>query len=447
MSDLSAHRGALLYFVADPGAQDDTAAYVYEEDGLLLIEDGRIRQAGPAPALLPTLPAQCRPVEHADALLVPGFIDTHVHLPQTDIIAAGGRDLLDWLTRYTFPAEARFADSEHARAVAEFFLDELLANGTTTAQVFGSVHAASVDAVFAAAQARGLRLIAGKALMDRHCPEAVRDTAVTGERDSRALIERWHGRDRLAYAITPRFAPTSTPAQLESAGRLAREFPDVYVHSHLAENLAEVAWVRELFPERRSYLDVYEHYGLLRERATYAHGIHLDDTDRRRMADCGACVAHAPSSNLYLGSGLFDFAAADAAGLRYALASDVGGGTSFSLLCTMGEAYKVAQLQQQHLSPLRLFYLATLAGARLLQLDDRIGSFRPGREADFVVLDLASTPLIARRCAVAGSLAERLQVLLVLGDDRCVRASYAMGRLVGGRALPRAQRASPVTAT
>lgn len=434
MGHVCAHRGAILYFVADPGEGDDPAAHVYHEDGLLVIDGGRVAAVGPAAMLLPQPSPTVALTEHADALIMPGFVDTHIHFPQTDMIASGGRDLLDWLVRYTYPAERHFSDPGHARAVADFFINELLANGTTTAQVLGSVHAASVDAVFAAAAALNLRLIAGKALMDRHCPADLCDTAASGERDTRALIERWHNRDRLRYAITPRFAPTSTEAQLASAGRLAAEFPDVHVHSHLAENRAEVTWARELFPWSRSYTDVYDHYGLLRPRAVYAHGIHLDARDRLRLAESGTWIAHAPSSNLYLGSGLFDFAASDAAQLHYAISTDVGAGTSFSLLRTLGDAYKVAQLQGQRLSPLRAFYLATLAGARALDMDHCIGTLRPGAEADFIVLDLAATPLIARRCAQAATLAERLQILMTLGDDRCIRLTHVMGRPVAGTA-------------
>jgi guanine deaminase len=433
-----AHRGAILHFRSDPGAGDHPGSYEYLEDGLLVIAGGHIEQLGPAAALLAGAARDVPVVAHPHGLIVPGFIDTHVHYPQTDVIASGGRQLLDWLRDYTFPAEARFADAAHAREVAEFFLDELLRNGTTTAQVFGTVHKTSVTQFFEAAAARSLRMIAGKPLMDRNCPPALRDTAASGERESRELIETWHGHDRLQYAITVRFAPASTEAQLESAGRMARDFPDAFVHSHLAENREEVAWVRDVFPWSKNYLDVYDRYGLLRERATYAHCIWLEPAERLRMAASGAAAAFSPTSNLYLGSGLFDLDASDAAGLRYALATDVGGGTSFSMLRTMGEAYKVAQLQGQWLSPLRAFYLATLGAARTLRLDDRIGSFAAGREADFVVLDLRATPLLARRSALCTSLEEMLLVLMTLGDDRAVAATYVLGRRAGGAAAPMA---------
>jgi len=432
----TAHCGSILRFHADPGPQGDPEACEYWERGALIVADGRIEAVGPADALLAAAGDGLELVDHGARLLTPGFIDTHIHYPQLDVIAADGRNLLDWLERHTFPVEARFGDATHARAVAEFFLNELLRNGTTTAQVFGTVHRVSVDAFFEAAGARGLRMIAGKTLMDRHCPEDLRDTAADGERDTRELIERWHGQARLHYAITPRFAPTSTPAQLASAGLLACEYPDVFIHSHLAENVEEVLWVRELFPDSRSYLDVYDRHGLLRERATYAHCIYLDEHDRRRLAASGAGAAFSPSSNLFLGSGLFDLAASDAAGMRYALATDVGGGSSFSMLRTMGEAHKVAQLRGQYLPPLRAFYLASLAGARMLKLADRIGRFAPGMEADFVVLDPAATPLLERRMGQARTLAERLLLWMILGDDRAIAATYILGqpvRIPGGQ--------------
>jgi guanine deaminase len=424
----TAHRGAVLTFLSDPGEQDSPQCYNYWPDGAFVVAGGRIQSIGPSAQVLPSLPSSVEVIEHGRRLLVPGFIDTHIHYPQTDVIGSGGRNLLDWLENYTFPAEARFADVAYARQAAEFFLDELLDNGTTTAQVFGTVHQCSIDAFFEAANARQLRMIAGKVLMDRNAPDYLLDTASDGERETLELIDRWHGRDRLHYAITPRFAPTSTPEQLASAGRMARDYPDVFIHSHVAENRHEIDWVKQLFPDARSYLDVYDRFNLLRERAIYAHCIHLDRTDRERMAQAGACAAFSPSSNLYLGSGLFDLAATDAAGMQFALATDVGGGTTFSMLRTMGEAYKVAQMQGQRLSALRAFYLATLGGARALRLDQQVGRLAPGCEADFLVLDLEATPLLARRTAQSTSLSEQLLLLMTLGDDRCIAGTYILGQ-------------------
>lgn len=425
-----AHRGAVLHFLADPGDDDAPDSYEFIADAVLLIEGGKIAGLGPAAAMLAGLAAHVPVIDHGADLLLPGFIDTHIHYPQTDVIGSGGRQLLDWLRDYTFVEERRFADGLHAAEVAEFFLDELVRNGTTTAMVFCTVHAASVEAFFAAAERRAMRMIAGKVLMDRNCPDYLRDSAADGVRESRELLERWHGRDRLSYAITPRFAPTSTDEQLAGAGALAREFPDVFIHSHVAENREEVSWARQLFPDARSYLDVYDRHGLVRDRAVYAHCIYLDDRDRLRMAQAGAAAAFCPTSNLYLGSGLFDIGAADRAGMRFSVATDVGGGSSFSMLHTLAEAYKVAQLTGQHLSPLRAFYLATLGGARALGLADRIGSFCVGAEADFIALDLAATPLLARRSAQSRSLAEKLRVLMTLGDDRTVRGTYVLGKRV-----------------
>jgi guanine deaminase len=438
--DVQAHRGAVLHFKSDPGDHDAPDSFEYFEDGALIVRDGLIESVGPAPALLSQLPSGTPVTEHVESLLLPGFIDTHIHYPQLDVIGSGGRQLLDWLRDYTFPAESEFGNAAHASEVAEAFLDELVRNGTTTALVFCTVHAASVDAFFTAAERRRMRMIAGKVLMDRNCPEALRETAADGERRTRELLERWHRRARLSYAITPRFAPTSSDAQLASAGRLAREFPDAYVHSHLAENREEIALVEQLFPTARSYLDVYDRVGLVRERTVYAHCIHLDTQDRTRMAQAGAAAAFCPTSNLYLGSGLFDIAAADAVRLRFSVATDVGGGTSFSMLRTLGEAYKVAKLTGQRLSPLRAFYLATLGGARCLDLERRVGSFVPGAEADFGALDLRATPLLERRMARARTLAEKLLLLMTLGDDRVIAGTYVLGRRVhGGGGMDRAQ--------
>jgi len=433
MSETLALRGSLLHFLRDPGDEPAGGAAQYFDDGILLLRDGRVLEAGDARALLPRLPADAARRDHSGKLLLPGFVDTHIHYPQTDLIASHGTRLLDWLERYTFPVERRFGDPAHAREVADFFLEELLRNGTTTAMVVGTVHPQSVDAFFEAAQARGLRMIAGKVLMDRNCPEDLRDTAQSGEAQTRELIGRWHGRDRLLYAVTPRFAPACSAEQLRRAGRLLEEFPGLYLQTHLAENREEVAWVGDLFPSSRSYLDVYDGFGLVRPRSVFAHCVHLEDADRRRMAERGAVAAFCPTANLFLGSGLFDLAAAGACGMTVGLGTDVGGGTSFSMLRTLHEAYKVAQLRGQNLSPLRALYLATLGGAQALGLQDRIGSFAPGREADLVVIDLAATPLLERRLRHAESLAEKLFALIMLGDDRCVAATYVQGRI---QALP-----------
>ncbi len=420
------YRGQVLHFVDDPAIAGERA-HAYFEDGALVVRDGLVERAGDWSAIRAALPGNATLVDCGGRLILPGFIDTHVHYPQTDMIASYGEQLLEWLERYTFPVEARFGDIDHAREVAGFFADELLRNGTTTAMVFATVHPQSVDAIFEAARKRGMCLAAGKVLMDRHCPEGLRDTADSGDADNRALIERWHGRDRLLYAITPRFAVTSTPRQLELAGRLAAEHPGVLLQSHMAENLDEVRWVAELFPQSRSYLDVYDRCGLLRRGAVYGHCIHLDATDRRRMAETGAAMSFCATSNLFLGSGLFDLDAAEVAGVAVGVGTDVGGGTSFSMLRTLSECYKVVQLRQQRLSPLRAFYLATLGGARAMGIDDRLGNFAPGKPADFVVLDPAATPLMARRMRHVESITATLFVLMMLGDDRSVAATYVMG--------------------
>jgi guanine deaminase len=426
---LRAFRGSLLHFRADPGASAGGDSHEHFEDGLLLVENGRVARAGPAAQLLASLPRGVEVVDRRGALILPGFVDIHTHYSQTDVIASPGRDVLHWLESHIFPEEARFARREHAAEVAQFFLDELLRHGTTTALVFATVHRESVDAFFEAARRRNVRMGAGRVMMDRG-PEALRD-AMDARADAEDLISKWDGNGRLHYAITPRFAITSSEAQLRLAGELAKAHPGAYVHSHLAEHPGEVAQVRALFPGARSYLDVYERHGLLRERAIFAHCLHLDGEDRRRLARSGAAAAFCPTSNLFLGSGLFDIDAADAAGMSFALATDVGAGTTFSMLRTMAEAHKVAQLRGQSLTALRAFYLATLGGAKALRLDDRIGSFAPGREADFIVLDPQATPILARRMRGAKSLEERLFAWMVLGDERAVRECYVMGEKAG----------------
>lgn len=418
---MHAYRASLLRF-------DDQGQPLFDADGLLVVGPGPqgckvVLDAGSHATVLRRHPDV--PVTHwPGRLIAPGFIDLHLHYPQTDVIGSPAEGLLPWLERYTFPHEARFADPAHAAEVASFFFDELQRHGVTTALTFATSHVASVDAAMAEAQRRGLRFITGKVLQDRHSPDGVRDRTEQSLIDTEALIHRWHGVGRLGYAITPRFAPTSTDAQLRGAGELAARHPDVWVQSHVAENRDEVRWVAELYPQARSYLEVYGHFGLLRERAVYAHCIHLDATDRALMASTGTAAAASPTSNLFLGSGFFDFAAARAAGMRHGLASDVGGGTSFSPFHTMLAAYTVAREGQtkpgESLTPSHLWWLHTAGAAQSLGLPGVVGNLAPGCEADFVVLNLQATPLLARRAAQAGSLEELLFALIVLGDERAV---------------------------
>jgi guanine deaminase len=426
----SAYRGSIFHCLADPGPHADESAVERLDDGLLIVEDGRVVNVGEAVELLPTLAAGAAVVDYSGKLIVPGLIDCHVHYSQVDIIASYGEQLLDWLNRYAYPAEMRFEDEAYAKSVADFFLDELLRNGTTTAVVFATVFPQSVDAIFAAAEERNMRLVAGKVLMDEHCPEGLRDDPQSAYDDSRALIEKWHGKGRLGYAITPRFALTSSAAQLEAAGRLAAEYPDTWVHTHLAENQEEVDEIARQFPDRHSYLDVYDHFGLLRDRSVFAHCLHLDGADRALMAEKGGAGAFCPTSNLFLGSGLFDLQAMVDAGVKIGLATDVGGGTSLSMLRTMSAGYKVLHLQGQSLPASRALYLATLGAAEALRLDSAIGNFEAGKEADFIVLDAAASHITARRAASAESLEELLFALIFLGDDRNVAATYLQGSSV-----------------
>jgi guanine deaminase len=418
---MKAYRAALLRF-------DDQHQPVYDSAGLLVVgpdATGRkvVRAAGDHASLMDRFPGVA--VEDLRGrIIAPGFVDMHIHYPQTDVIGAPAAGLLPWLEQYTFPHESRFSDEGHAREVAGFFFDELQRHGVTTALTFATSHPQSVDAAFKEARARGLRFITGKVLQDRHSPDGVRDDTEQSLIDTETLIGRWHGVDRLGYAITPRFAPTSSPAQLRGAGELAAKYPDVWIQSHVAENVDEVKWVGELFPRSRSYLGVYGDFGLLRERAIYAHCIHLDAADRALMCETGAAAAISPTSNLFLGSGFFDHAAADAAGMRYGLASDVGGGTSFSPFHTMLAAYCVGREGQSKtgmsLTPGQLWWQHTSGAAQALGLDGVVGNLQTGCEADFVVLNPRATPLLARKTAQASRLDELLFALIVLGDDRVV---------------------------
>lgn len=424
-------RGRLLTFQDDPALVGAAASYRYLEDGVVRIEDGRIDAVGPAADLLPTLPAGAAVDHYPDDLVLPGLIDAHLHYPQTRVIASYGAQLLEWLQKYTFVEEQKLKDPAHAATVAEFFLEELLRNGTTTAAVYCTVHPESVDAFFTASHRRNTRMIAGKVMMDRNAPSGLLDTAETGYRESKDLLTRWHRHGRQLYAITPRFALTSTEAQLAAAGTLLREHPDAWLQTHLAENREEIATVRALFPQDASYTAVYDRHGLLGPRSLFGHCIHLAEPELERLAATGSVAVFCPTSNLFIGSGLFDLARtrAPAHQVRVALATDVGGGTSYSMLRTAAEAYKVLQLQGQNLPALDAFYLMTLGNARGLSLEDRIGALEPGREADLAVLDARATPAMAHRMEAArGDLEEELFVLMTMGDDRAVRATYVAGQ-------------------
>ncbi len=427
---MEAFRGSILHFVDDPDRVPEQESYRDFEDGILLVDDGAVSAVGPADELITTLPSDTTMTNCPNSLIMPGFVDTHIHYPQTEMIAAYGEKLLQWLDTYTFPVESKFSDPVYAREISDRFLDELLRCGTTTALVFGSVHKESIEAFFEACEQRNLRMIAGKVMMDRNAPDYLVDTAESAYQDSKALIEKWHDRGRLRYAVTPRFSPTSTPEQLLKAGQLMEEHPGVYLHTHMSENADEVVWVEELFPECDHYLHTYDAAGLLGRRSVFAHCIHLNDAEWDRLSETGSNIAFCPTSNLFLGSGLFNLKRAVEKNIGVGLGTDVGGGTSFSILQTIAEAYKVQQLRGEKLTPFKAFYLATLGGARVLDMDDLIGNFEPGKEADFIIMDMAPTPLLEFRLANCKSLMETLFVLAMLGDDRSIAATYSAGKKV-----------------
>lgn len=429
---VQAYRAALLSMRADPADGAGAEALVHHPDGLLLVEDGHIARVGDYAALASGLPKDVPVEDLRPRVITPGFVDAHIHYPQVDVMAAWGSQLLDWLNNHTFPAERAFADRRHADEAADFFLDQLVRHGTTTALVYGTVHKHSVEALFEAALKRRMRLIAGKVLMDRNAPADLLDTVETGRADTEALIRAYRGRGRLGYAVTPRFAVTSSDAQLAMAGEVAAAHPEVMVQTHISENRDEIRSVAALFPDARDYLDVYQRFGLVGRRTVLAHCVHSSEDEMKRMAAAGAAIAYCPSSNLLLGSGLFDLQRACACGTRVALGTDVGAGGSFSVMSMMGEAYKVGQLRGRALDPLQAFYLATLGGARALNLDDRIGSLEPGKEADFLVLDPAATPILARRTTQARTPSDLLFALSILADDRAIDRTYVAGRSLKG---------------
>jgi guanine deaminase len=418
--------GQVLSYAGDP-FRDGMDAARHLRQGAVAIEAGKIAAVGEAADLRARYP-KARLYDHGDRLISAGFIDAHVHYPQTAIIASWGKRLIDWLNTYTFPEEMRFADPAYAAEIANRYLDLILARGTTTVCSYATIHPASVDAIFAAAQSRGMRLFAGKTCMDRNAPEGLRDTAQSAYDDSKALLEKWHGVDRLSYVITPRFSPTSTPEQLHALGALWREYPDCLMQTHLSEQTDEIAWVKDLFPQSRDYLDTYEAQGLLREGAVYGHAIHLTDREKARLIEAGASLVHCPTSNTFIGSGLFDMTLAQS--LRVGLATDTGGGSNFSMLRTMAAAYEVAQLRGQSLHPAQLWWLATQGSARALHVEDRIGNIAPGMEADLTVIDLASTPAIAQATARAENLWQQLFPTIMMGDDRAVAEVWVGGKRV-----------------
>lgn len=420
---LKGYHGRVLHYL-------DENTPCYFDDGILVVdtESGTVQACGKADEMLQQFKG-LDITSYQNSLIMPGLIDTHIHYPQVDVIASYGTQLLDWLNNYTFPTELAFANPEVAEETAEFFLNELLKNGTTTALVFGTVHKGSVDAFFNASEKRNTRMICGKVMMDRNAPEDLCDTVESSVADTQALIDSWHGKGRQLYAITPRFAITSTPEQLAAAGKLLADNPGVYMQTHLAENKDEVAFVQELFPDSKSYLDVYDQYGLLGERSIFAHCIYLEDDDYRRMNESGSKISFCPTSNLFIGSGLFKLDDQPAA-VEVSVATDVGGGTSFSMLQTMNEAYKVCQLRGSNLSAQRAFYMMTLGNAKALSLDDKIGNFETGKEADFVVFDLAGTDLMKRRQSICKNIDETLFSLMILGDDRAVSETFVAGQQV-----------------
>ena len=429
MPGVRVYRARIFTPVADPFAGGVESSHRYFEDGHLAFSgEGRIVSVGDwsdAP--------EGEVVDLAQKLIAPGFIDTHLHAPQLEMIGSYGGHLLEWLNRYTFPTERKFEDPEHARRVARAFYDVLLRHGTLSALIFSTVHRQATDIFFEEAERSGFRGIIGKTMMDRNAPDYLLDTPSQSYDDSRALLEKWHGRGLLRYAITPRFAPTSTPAQLEAAGQLKDEFPDAWVHTHISENPNEVRWVQELFPEIAEYADVYDRYGLLSERTVLAHGVWLTPEELDLLSRRGTRIAHCPNSNLFLGSGLFPLHRVLAAGVVVGLGTDIGAGTSPSLFNAMADAYKVQQVQNVSLSPFHLWYLATLGGARALTLDGETGSLEAGKSADFLVLDLSATPLLAMRTGRATSLEDLLAGLIFMGDDRAVERSFIAGQCVSTR--------------
>ncbi|WP_180902259.1 guanine deaminase [Martelella soudanensis] len=423
-------RGRLLSFYRRPEDLSDTASYFYEDDGGLLIEDGRISACGAFSDVRAEAPEGVAIVDHRPHLILPGLIDTHLHFPQMQVIGSYAANLLEWLNTYTFVEEQRFADPAHAARIAVSFFDEMIRQGTTTAVAYCSVHKASADAYFAEALRRNMLMLGGKVMMDRNAPDALTDTPQTSYDDTRAVIAEWHGKGRNHVVISPRFAITSSPGQMEMAAALAREHPDLHIQTHLSENLAEIEFACSLYPNAKDYTDIYAQYGLLRSNMLLGHAIHLSERERDVLSETGAVAVHCPTSNLFLGSGLFalkDLERRDKP-VRIAVATDIGGGTSYSMLRTMDEAYKIQQLRGERLTPLESFFHMTRGNAEALGLAGRIGTLEPGTDADIVVLDARATPAMALKMEAVTTLAEELFLLQTLGDDRAIAETYIAGR-------------------
>jgi guanine deaminase len=425
MSETTLHLGQTLAFHGNPMVEGPDSV-THDPRGGLAVRDGHVLSRGTADDLRRDHP-EARVVDHGHALLLPGFVDAHMHYPQTAMIASWGKRLIDWLNTYTFPEEMRFAETGYAEEIAARYLDLALSHGTTTMCSYCTIHPQSVDAYFGAAAARGMRVFGGKTCMDRNAPDALRDTAQSAYDDSKSLLERWHGQGRASYVITPRFSPTSTPEQLSALGALWAEHPDCLMQTHLSEQTDEITWVKELYPDARDYLDTYEAHGLLGANGLYGHAIHLEPRERDRLKEAGAALIHCPTSNTFIGSGLFDMAGLVAEGQRVGLATDTGGGSSFSMLRTMAAAYEVAQLRGAALHPSALLWLATEGSAKALRIDHRVGTLAPGTEADFIALDLASTPAIAQRSTRAADIWEAVFPTIMMGDDRAIAGTWVMG--------------------
>jgi guanine deaminase len=427
MQDIALLLGQTLSFDDDPFQVPPTEAANWRSRGGVVIRDGDILDVGEGEKLRAAYP-QATVHDYGDALITAGFIDAHAHYPQTAIIASWGSRLIEWLNTYTFPEEMRFGDADYAADCAKTYFDLTLANGTTTVCSFCTIHPESVDAFFTEAQTRGLRAVAGKTCMDRNAPDGLQDTPKSAYDDSKALLEKWHGLDRLEYAITPRFSPTSTPDQLQAMGALWAEHPNCLMQTHLSEQTDEVEWAASLFPKARDYLDTYETHGLLGSNALYGHSIYLTERERARLREVDAALIHCPTSNTFIGSGLFDMGGLMAEGHRIGLATDTGGGSSFSMLRTMAAAYEIGQLRGTALHPAQLIWLATTGSARALRMEDKIGNLNVGSEADLVVLDLASTTAIAQRSGRAEDIWQALFPTIMMGDDRAIKSVWIGGQ-------------------